>query len=267
MAAHQAYSLYCTARFVGTVAGSWKDEIAIMGWRLGATAYGDALPSTDAGEVSLQAFNVNDASTTSTTTHLNKQQGWAGDSGVSGVNITDGDQDGIAEAVWTFLNASKGNMSPQYTLQDIRLYPISGAGKMASNAPVIYTPISALTGTGSSGLPPQLAAAISTQSATNGRRGRGRFYFGPLAQNAIGSDGRLAVAITGSTVSVLANAQAMMQAWRSIGSVASSEYYPIVYSHGALTGHVVRNLRCGNLVDTQTRRRHQEPEVYTSVAL
>jgi hypothetical protein len=59
----------------------------------------------------------------------------------------------------------------------------------------------------------------------------------------------------------------MFQAWRAIGSAASSRYYPIVYTHGLTTASVVRNLRCGNIADTQQRRRHQEPETYTSVAL
>lgn len=259
MAQHSALSLYVTWRLAAKSTSVWSGEVAVSGFRMGTVQPGDSLPATTAGEHSLQSFLVNDASTTSTTTHLSKVQGWTGDSGASGVDVTDGDQDAIAEAVWNFLASSQSYFSPDYHLGDIRLYPISAAGKMASNNPVIYTPLSDLSGTATGMLAPQNALVISLRSSVNTRKGRGRFYFGPVGQAMNNTNGLIG---TGGA-SVLANAKTMLNAVRAIGSAASSRYYPAIIGHQASTGFVVHDVRVGDELDTQQRRRHQRKETYT----
>lgn len=264
MAQHTALSLYVTWRLAAKNTSTWFGEVSVSGLRIGTVQPGDALPATSAGEHTLQSFLVNDASTTSTTTHLSKVQHWAGDSGGSGVDVTDGDQDGIAEAVWQFLASSQSYWPSYYQLQDIRLYAIApGGNQPVGMSPCIYTPTSALSGTGTGMLAPENALVISTYSSVNVRKGRGRFYFGPLVQSMNDTTGLVG---TGGTT-VLGNAKTMLNAIRGIGSVASSRYYPAVIGHGASCGYVIQKLRLGDELDTQQRRRRQRKEQYTDLAL
>lgn len=263
MASHTAYSLYVTARLVAKSGTPWDGEVAVCGWRLGAD-FGTSSPwDYDTGTRSLQSFLVNDASTTSSTTHLDKIQNWAGDSGVAGVNVTDGDQDGIAEAVYTLYANQSSNLTSTYKLGDIRLYPIGNAGKMVSNGPCLYTPTSELTGSGSP-LPPNLAVAVTTRSHAVGRKGRGRFYFGPISSNMLGSTGLVSAS---PRTSLLADVVAFFEAVRGIGGGTAASYTPVIVHADHVSAAVISSVSIGDEFDVMNSRRHQRPESYASTTL
>lgn len=264
MAAFTAHHLYCTMRLVAKTGTTWAGEVALMGWHIGAVAAGNALPALNAGTITMESFEVDDAATTSTTAHFNKVQGWTGHTSGTQPIVTDGDQDGIAEAVWDYFSAVQTYIPSDYALGDVRLYPQGDAGKMLTAGPVIYTPSSVPSGTSGGVLIPQVAVCTSTNATTAGRKGRGRWYLGPVATNAGTSQGIL----SSTARDVFGNAgTALFDAWRAIGSIASSRYYPVIWHKGTALGSVVDHIRVGDEFDTQQRRRRQRAEVYQTYTL
>jgi hypothetical protein len=266
VATHVAQHLYATMRVKGKDTSSWAGEMWMTGWRFGCVPPAVAVPDFSAGTIDLQHFNVNDASTTSTTTHFNKTQNWTGDSGLAGVEVTDGDQDAIAEAVYTYWAAIQSKMSADFELQDVRLYAISSSSpyNSATAAPCYYVPSGAEGGGASSTLPPQCSLVTSLRTAAPGRRGRGRFYVGSLSETVTDTHGQTDTGIA----STFANAASTLQEdVRAIGSIASTRYYGMVWHRLSDQGAVVRSVDVGNIIDTQRRRRAQEPEIRTTVTL
>lgn len=263
MSQHPARHLYLTWRWAARSTSQWVGEVAVCGVRIGTVATGSAMPSMGSGTVDLQGFLVNDASASATTTHLTKTQVWAGDSGGT-VNVTDGDQDAIAEACWQFNSSVATFLTTQYTLQDIRLYAIGDNGKMVGNGPVLYTPTSTLNGGSAVSFVPQSSLVVTLQSAAPGRKGHGRFYPGPFTSSQMDPSGLVASSFLATYGGI---AQTFLNSIRSIGTIASTRYYPIVYHRGTTTGAVVRNVRIGDEWDTQQRRRHKRHESYSSYNL
>lgn len=261
MAQHEARHLYVTAVLEGTGSSPWPMETSAFGWRLNVRD-NDTPFSLDAGRVENPSFLVNDASVSRTTTHFAVQQSWAGDSGVGGINVTDADQDALCEAVWTYLNSVKGNLMSTHTLESVRLYAIAPDGKSAT-APNLYVPSAALTG-GGSGPTPVLALVNSTQSATRGRHGRGRWFLGPMTSGTAGNDG---IITSGTRTAFAGYAKTLLDAFRAAGGITRPSYTPIVWERGTVYGNVIRSVRIGDELDFQQRRRRQRPETYTSVVL
>lgn len=259
MAQHGVKSLYLTTRLQGDAGEAWDGEISMWGIRL---LVDTAIPDLATGLRDLQAFLVNDAAVVSTTTHLNKQQGWTGDAS-GGTNVTDADQDAIAEAAWSFVDTLKSYIPNSYHVESIRLYALDD-NLRAPVAPCIYVPSTTLAGTGSSALPPQVALVVSTNSATIGRKGRGRFYVGPLANGAISADGK-----AGSTVrsTALNGAQTLLNALRIDGTGTATAYAPVTVHRGTTTCSVINKVRVDELFDTQRRRRNRVSGTYTAADL
>lgn len=263
MSQHSARHLYVTWRWNARTSSPWVGETAVCGFRIGITPSASSQPGYSDGTVGLTPFLINDASVNTTTAHLTKVQNWAGDSGGT-TDITDGDQDGIAEAVYAFNNALVSRIPNDYTFGDIRLYAIGDNGKMAGNAPVLYTITGGLDGGATGNWLPQNSVVLTLGTAAAGRKGRGRFYFGPVKSDMYGADALL----VGSENGVVGGAaQTMLQAVRNIGSIASTRYFPIVWHRGTTTGAVVRTIRVGDEIDTQQRRRHGRKETYTAYDL
>lgn len=259
MSQHNARLLYLTARWTGDIGETWAGESSMFGVHIGADS---AIPDLSTGTRDLQSFLVNDASTTSTTAHLNKQQGWTGDDS-GAVNVTDADQDDLAEAMWAFLNAMYPYVPNSFTVESIRLYALSDTGRTVT-APCIYVPTSTLTGGSTNNLAPQLATVVSTGSATLGRKGRGRWYMGPHAASILEAHGLL----SSTYITALSTgAQTFLNALRKNGSGLATAYFPITYHRGTTTGSVINSIRVGDMADTQRRRRAQRKENYTTLAL
>lgn len=263
MASHSAFHLALSLRMIAKPTSPWAGEVAMNTWRIACRPGGTAPFDYGSGTVDFNEFTVNDASTVSTTAHLNKVQAWTGDSGVFGINVTDGDQDGLAEAVWAYVSGLAAQYSSDYTLGDIRLYPIGSAGRMVSTAPCLYTPIVALPGTGT-GLFPSAALVVSTSSAAGGRKGRGRWFAGPVTLAGIGSGG---LAATGTQNAWRVGAKALLEGIRGVGGGLAASYTPVTWHRGTTTGAVINKVRVGDEYDVQQSRRHSRPEVYVESAL
>ncbi|MGV0954835.1 MAG: hypothetical protein ACOYBR_11070, partial [Fluviibacter sp.] len=232
-----------------------------MGWRFavqGGTQHG-----LDEGTIDLGLFHAQDAGVTRSTAAWNISQGWAGVSGDGTHEVTDGDKDGIVDQIGTYFNAEAGYIPNDYQVQDIRLYAVTSAG-VAATAPDIYSPTSTMQGSDSAAWPgPSNALVISTATATLGRKGRGRWYLGPVS-NIYGADGLVPGSIRTAAVTAAAT---MFDNIRNIGSAASARYAPVVWHRGTTTASVIKSLRVGDEIDQQQRRRRQRAETYTSQAL
>lgn len=263
MAQHNARHLYLTWRWAAKNTSAWPGEIAVCGLRIMCTGNGDAVPGLGEGTVTMNPFLVNDASTSSSTTNLNKTQVWAGDGGGS-INVTDGDQDGLAEACYAFNNSVSTFLTTQYQLQDIRLYAVGDDGKMVGNGPCLYVPKTTKSGGSSVSWQPQQSLVMTLKSAAPGRKGTGRFYVGPLTTSQMGTDGLVA----GSFIPTFGGlGQTFLNAIRAIGTIASTRYTPVIYHRGTVTGAVINTVRVGDEWDTQQRRRHQRKETYSAYGL
>lgn len=258
MSVHDAYHIYASLRLAAVGTSPWAGEVAVTGWRYavqGGTQHG-----LDEGLVDLALFHAQDSGVTRSTAAWDIVQGWAGVSGDGTHEVTDGDKDGVVDAIGVYFNAIKAYIPNDYTVQDIRLYPVTSAG-VSGTSPDIYTPTTAMPGTATGTWPgPQTAVVISTGSATLGRKGRGRWYLGPVT-DIFGADGLIPSA---DRTAVAGAGADMFDTIRSIGSAASARYAPIVWHRGTTTGSIINKTRVGDELDVQQRRRRQRAETYTS---
>lgn len=256
--------ILATMRLKALNTAVFAGEVSLNSFRIGTVGVADSVPGYSDGTVTLNSFSVNDASTSSTTTHFNKEQGWTGDSGAAGGNVTDGDQDAIAEAIWTFWNSIRGLFTDQYTLGDVRLYPVVGATGRTATAPCIYVPTAVISGGSNTGWIPQQACVVSWDTAARGRRGHGKAYLGPITGVTLRTDGTL----QSSSRDTFGNAAVALQTnIRAIGSIASERYYGMVWQRNSDQGAVIGGVRVGDEMDIQQRRRRQRAEVYSTYAL
>lgn len=137
----------------------------------------------------------------------------------------------------------------------VNLIPDNGAGPVIDSAIVSFSD----AGADSNGtLPTQCAICISLQTSLAGSRNRGRFYLPPPGVQSLTTAGRLdSGALTG-----LSNG---LTAWKN--SLIGDGFTLVVLSRSEGAQTVVTNLRIGNVIDTQRRRRNGLSEVYTSVAV
>lgn len=122
-----------------------------------------------------------------------------------------------------------------------------------------------LNGTSSPKMPLQAASVFSLRTNTPGASGRGRLYW-PALGFSIAATGRLDSTFTGTIngqmkTYLLAIRDALATAFPTIGfNVAVRSRLT------KTTPHVVR-MQCGDVVDTQRRRRDNFPEAYNSVTI
>lgn len=261
MSVHEAYHIYATLRLAAVPSSPWTGEVAVCGWRFavaGGTQHG-----LDEGDVALDMFHAQDAAVSRTVSWASVTQGWAGVSGDGTHEVTDGDKDGIAGFIAAYFNAEAGYIPNDYAVQDVRLYPIGADGKTATS-PDIYTPSTTMQGTDSSTWPgPSNALVVSTNTATRGPKGRGRWYLGPVS-NINGADGLVPSSIRTAASGA---AKTMFDDIRNIGSPASARYAPIVFHRGTTHGSIINSVRVGDEIDQMQSRRRQRKETYTVAAL
>jgi hypothetical protein len=104
---------------------------------------------------------------------------------------------------------------------------------------------SALTGVP---LPPQLAVAITIRTALAGRSDRGRFYLPPVVTDDVGDTGRIGGTTPLTLVTAVGTA---IDAAAAAGTAASL----VVYSRKLHDTHFATRIECGDVFDTQRRRR------------
>lgn len=112
-------------------------------------------------------------------------------------------------------------------------------------------------GTATGGAPPQVAAVISLiGKGSLSRRGKGRMYHGPTGSTFTGNGTLPSTCGTGlqTATKTMINAINLIPGTRVANiSLANGQFYD------------VSQIRMGDLLDTQRRRRAQRDEVYTSV--
>lgn len=115
----------------------------------------------------------------------------------------------------------------------------------------------ALSGTGTSGMPLQVALVISQHSLTAGATGRGRFYLPSPVPGTVASDGRMSVATRDAH---LLRATAFCNAVQNL-AVTNGYGTLVVASSGSASQGIAPGLRpvinvsVGRVLDTQRRRR------------
>lgn len=244
--------------------GAWLGESAQIGVRvafaptLEAPAKGDIWTPTPSGEI--QADFGSQAGT-----HGTLAKTWKARVGELGSldNMDAGAQIDMVEDVWKFLNVIKAYQYSGFKWTHVKCSAVTPDGKTPIVSSV-YTFTAPLTGAVATGLPPQVAMALSTRANLVGRRGRGRVYVPALASNVIMADGTI-----GGT-----EGNAMRAAFKTLiddlqAQPGLSAYVPIVFVGSADSPTVVRpvEVRTGNRLDTIQSRRRQVAEAYTVTAL
>lgn len=148
-----------------------------------------------------------------------------------------------SDVVWTQVNVSELGATPA--------------------APIVTSAQASIAdgGTGStSSLPAQCSPCISLTTATAGSRARGRMYLPPPVVGAVSTSGRLTSGFRTDVINALDTYFATM---------ASGGHDLVVISAvgGVWTTYPVNTIRCGDVVDTQRRRRSAIGEVYTTATV
>jgi len=260
-----------TVRLKGDAGTAMALETWQVGWRF-AMSETDPIP-LDTGRAQLDTYSVADAIVARTVTNYSVAQGFAGDTGLGGSTITDGDQDALVAAAHAWLVALKSWSWVGYDLDTIRLYPVGPDGK-SRTAPSVYTPTGTTQNpTGTNGMPQDVAVAVSTQTATRGVKGRGRVFVGGQIVSNVGTLGQ----VNSSYVSqLLTSTKTMLDAARAIGGIGGQlSYSPIVWHRtgdklgieDGTYGSAVRGIRVDDRFDTQRRRDRRVSRTWTPAAL
>lgn len=259
-----------TMRLLGKSSTIYAQESWQVGWRL---AFPEGGPlGKDSGRVELPVRSVQDAIVARQITEFNVDQGWSGVT-EGGTTITDADQDTAALSTLNFLTAIKALTSVNYELESVRLYPV-GANGRSLTAPSVYRPrITTQNPTSSTMLPPDVALAISTTTATRGVKGRGRVFIGAPGAGVIDGAG----AVTSAARTTLVNAQvAQFNALRAMSTGAGDiAFTPIIWHRtgdkagieDGTYGSPIRAVRVDDRCDTQRRRDRQVAHNWTTTVL
>lgn len=171
----------------------------------------------------------------------------------------------LAEDMRTFLNAIKGYVSSSFSWTHMKIAGVDSAGAYSEYGSATYNLTTALAGTGSGQLPPEVALAVTMRAPVTSRRGRGRFYIPALANNTIiASDGT----VNGTPASTILTAlQTLVNDLENAPGTEQMSPLVMVTSAGQSTAYRPSQLRVGNHFDAQRRRQHQVTETYTQVNL
>lgn len=105
-------------------------------------------------------------------------------------------------------------------------------------------------------LPSECAIVVSLKTAVNNRRGRGRMYLPCPAVNALQNSGRLTA---GTTTSIADGAEDFLLVTLTAGG---HDFVPVVASKADFALRPITQLKVGDVVDAQRRRRDALSEVY-----
>jgi len=176
----------------------------------------------------------------------------------------------VGEAAKTWFEATNSNISGAVTLTDLTLYAIGANGRVISTdvgpAKAVGTPKAAIDGANAGTLLPlQVANVISLRTANSTRRGRGRVYLPGVTSTSItGTNGTLNGTFRTNIVGTF---NTFITAMGIGGALTPPWVRPVVIGSPWTTYYVVKELRIGNLLDTQRRRRRQIEETYTSATV
>lgn len=249
----------------------WLGETASNSLHFDVRDVGDQ-PDVTAGSVDLAEWDWSNAGGTLNVTTASGsflcERGWKNDSG----GDTDGFFSDFLNAWSTFYAATKGYMAGHLKLRDIRLYPIGADGRFDdTGTPFIARPTAPISPPASDDKSPDTAIVFSLYSQLRTRRGRGRYYFGPIGQNI---EQTAHGTIGSTTTTALATAMAAwMTALRdvefSVVIGGGQTITPVILHRSTplTTASVISQVRVGDEFDVQERRTKNRPEVYSDVAV
>ena len=252
-----------------TVGGDYTDtensaEVWQNGWRLVLNDEGIDDVGTLPNSWSVVAQNVNRTETNWTITGNYRIDMGGG----SFFNVDDYLNDQVAPAVDTWLGIS--GVADRVRARWAKVFPIGSTGKAipappySQGTPMLleWTANYPLGDDGANLLPLQNAAVVSHRTSQIGRRGRGRVFRAGLSTNANDLHGRI-----GSTyVTNLLNAEVAFLEAIAFNQLLPSEIHtrPAVIGSPWTQYGVINQVRVGNRMDTQRRRRQQLDETYSS---
>lgn len=175
----------------------------------------------------------------------------------------------VAPAVSTWMGAFA--RSSRVRVRELKLSPIGAptgrvvpAAPYTSGTPCLLTYTSAYPAGGNSGelLPLQNAAVASHRTAQVGRHGRGRMYVNGLVVGDVQADGRFA---PGQKVGALSGQVALLQGLSYTGAgLGAPQVRPIVTGKPWVNYGIIEQVRVGDVIDTQRRRRRNLVESISS---
>ena len=176
----------------------------------------------------------------------------------------------VGEAIKTWFEATNTAISGAVIITDLSLYAVGANGRVVSldvgPAKATAVPKAALDGANAGGLLPlQIAQVVSLRTNNSSKRGRGRVYLPGMTSTSIsGTNGTMNATFR---TNMLGTFKTLLEAL-SIGSGGSPPIVrPVVIGSPWTTYYQVTEIRMGNLLDTQRRRRRQLEEVYTVAAI
>lgn len=203
-------------------------------------------------------------------------EGSAAETWSCNLTCTPSDPNIIPDESWvTLANAVKqswatfqaGSMLAPVRLDAVRLAEIGTEGRVLRSLSGAYRQWDSNTAPTRSGLnrvlPYQIAWVQTLQSAFPGRNGRGRFYV-PQPVGVVGNDGKVAAADTGLQAD---RTRTLIDAINADLALADPAMYLCVASQGSALysvppgNHRIEIVECGDVLDTQRRRRSQLEEV------
>lgn len=173
--------------------------------------------------------------------------------------------DQVAPAVIAWLSTSK--ISSQVRADWIKVNPIGApsgdlvpAPPYSTGSPALLTWTSSNPIGGGSGasLPPQNAVVVSHRTNQLGRKGRGRMFLPAHTADALSSQ-----RLTGSAITADLDAQEALLTGLAYSSLGW-QVRPVITGGTFVDYAVIDRIECGDVVDTQRRRRNQMTETKTS---
>lgn len=160
---------------------------------------------------------------------------------------------GIAQAPFDLI-------SPSANIQTVRVEARDTTGLLGVAESSFTVPAS---GGGPINMPPQCAVVVSLLTGVPGRRYRGRMYL-PCMSAEVGTNFRLA---TLDQQAIADDMATLIQEWQAAFNAGTASLTPVVVSETGLLCTEVQQLRVGNVIDTQRRRRDTLLEDYVTASL
>jgi len=251
-----------------TVTGTYENaELAEETWQYGTHWYASLndIPAvgTPAGEfeVAADTLTASDAS-------WSVESNFLAEGGINDLDPADFLLDACGY-IKTFHESATSYISGDAIISTVNLYAIGTDGKVVSTdygpAKAVATPAATVDGAATGTLLPVQCSVVASLRTINGtRRGRGRCYLPQMATSiTTASTGLVGSTIRGN----IATNFATMLSGISLEGVVSVKVAPIVIGNPWTSFFKISEVRVGNQVDTQRRRRRSVQETYSTASV
>lgn len=180
------------------------------------------------------------------------------------IGATVGDMEDLAQLAITrwvadFIGGASAWIPLQVTAEGAIAQQVNASGHVTVSGESVLTTPAEGGGSGNQ-LPPECAVVVSLRTGTSGPRGRGRMYLPPVTVGATTTTGMLS---TTARSSILAAMQDFFNTWNSDPSTLTAS----VASNAGVFVEAISNIRVGNVIDAQRRRRDRIVESYATAAI